>query len=158
MKKAISLIGFMLIVLSACNQSVNRNLITGAYSRGDGLSCDNTYIHINGEQKNKNIFDLNSKIKVMFDEVTGFNKKAGKAYPGMSMKIVANEKDTIGNFPDLLADLKDGTNLNPLVLNASFTTAPKYFDTTKKYKLYVKIWDKNGDGTFSYELPFTVKN
>ena len=92
----------------------------------------------------------------MFDEVTGFNKKDGKVYPGMSMIIVANEKDTIGNFPDLLADLTNGTDLNPLVLNASFTTAPKYFDTTKKYKLYVKIWDKNGDGTFVYELPFTI--
>ena len=148
----------MLIVLSACNQSVNKNLITGSYSRGDGLSCDNTYIHINGEQKNQNTFDLNSKIKVVFDEVTGLNKKEGKAYPGLSMQIVANEKDTIADFADLLADLKNGTDLQPLVLNASFITDPKYFDTTKKYKLHIKIWDKNGDGTFIYELPFTVKN
>ena len=90
--------------------------------------------------------------------MSGFNKENGKTFPGMSMKIVANQKDTIADFPDLLADLKNGTDLNPLTLNASFTTVPEYFDTTKKYKLYVKIWDKNGDGTFSYELPFTVKN
>ena len=158
MKKVISLIGLMLIVLSACNQSVEKNLKTGAYSRGDGLTSDYIFIYINGEQKNQNTFDLNSKIKVAFEEMSGFNKENGKTFPGMSMKIVANQKDTIANFPDLLADLKNGTDLNPLTLNASFTTVPEYFDTTKKYKLYVKIWDKNGDGTFSYELPFTVKN
>ncbi len=157
MKKAISILSLILIVLSACNQSVNKNLVTGAYSRGDGLTCEYTFIYINGEQKNQNTFTLDSDIKVVFEDLSGFNKKEGKTYPGLSMIIVADDKDTIADYPDLLADLKDGTGLNPLTLNASFTTVSNYFDTAKKYKLHVKIWDKKGKGTFVYELPFSVK-
>ena len=155
MKKIISLIGFMLIVLSACNQSVNKDLLTGAYSRGDGLTSDYIFIYINGKQKNKNTFDLNSKIKIVFDEMTGFNKKDGKAYPGLSMKIITDGKEVIADFPDLF-DNKDGFDSSSLSLNASFITVPEYFNASKKYKLHIKIWDKNGDGTFVYELPFTI--
>jgi len=157
MKKIISFTVLMLIVLSACNQSVNKDLTTGAYSRGKGLACDDVYIQINGEQKQQNTFDLNSKIKIVFDDVSGFEKIDGKVFPGLSMKILANETENIADFTDLLADLKNGTDLHPLVLNANFNTAPEYFDTTKKYKLFVKIWDKKGKGIFTYELPFTVK-
>jgi len=156
MKKVISLIGFMLIVLSACNQSVEKDILTGAYSRGDGLTSDYIFIYINGKQKNKNTFDLNSKIEIVFDEMTGFHKKDGKAYPGLSMKITADEKEVIADFPDLFDDNKDGFDSSSLSLNASFKTVPDYFDTTKKYKLHIKIWDKNGEGTFTYELPFTI--
>ncbi len=158
MKKTISILSLILIVLSACNQSVNKNLVTGEYSRGDGLTCEYTFIYINGEQKNQNTFDLNREIKVAFENITGFNKENDKAYPGMSMKIVTDKKDTIADYPDLLADLKDGTGLNPLTLNASFTTVPEYFNPSKKYKLLIKIWDKRGKGFYTYELPFTIKN
>ena len=148
--------GLMLIILSACNQSVNKDLKTEAYSRGDGLGCDDIYININGEQINRNAFELNSKIKIVFDDVNGFNKEDGKAYPGISMKIIANEAEKIADFPDLLAELKNGTDLNPMILNASFITAPEYFNASKKYELLVKIWDKKGNGSFTYELPFTI--
>jgi hypothetical protein len=72
------------------------------------------------------------------------------------MLITTNEKDTIANYPDLLSDLQNGTNLHPLLLKANFQTS-NVFEPEKKYKLYIKIWDKKGAGYFTYELPFTVK-
>ena len=51
--KKVKLFGVALItvIFSACefNQSVNKDLNTGAYSRGNGIGCDDVKIQINGE-------------------------------------------------------------------------------------------------------------
>ncbi|WP_053976613.1 hypothetical protein [Mangrovimonas xylaniphaga] len=145
------------LTLSACqfNQSVNKDLITGAYSRGNGIGTSDISIEINGTIDNRNSFIDGEKINLIFNDVTGLNKEDGKAFPGMSMLVVKNATDTILNHTDLFADLKDGTDFSPLMLQANFMAALPH-GNNETYKAFLKIWDKKGTGTFEYELPFSV--
>jgi hypothetical protein len=147
-----------LITFSSCqfNQSVNTDLTTGAYSRGDGIGCDDVVIEINGEAKKRNEFIFGEKVNLIFGNISGLTSLDNKTYPGLSMHIVKNEKDTVLSNPNLLKSLNDGTDLFPLQLQANFTTALPY-QNKEKYKVYVDIWDKKGDGKFTYELPFIIK-
>lgn len=159
MKKFItlSLIIFSLI-LSACqfNQSVHKDLTTGAYSRGDGIGCDDVVIKIAGKSEKRTEFLFGEKVNLVFNNIRGLTNSDNKTYPGLSMFIVKNDKDTVLSNPNLLEGLADGTDLSPLQLNANFIAALPYQDN-EKYKVYIQIWDKKGTGKFTYELPFTVK-
>ena len=146
------------ILLSACEfkQSVNNDLTTGAYSRGDGLACAEVAIKINGEIENRNEFIHGEKVNFIFNNITGFTKENEKVFPGLSMFIVKNETDTVLSHPDLFADLDDGTDISPLQLQAHFVSA--LLDQNEdNYNVFIKIWDKKGDGTFTYEMPFSTQ-
>lgn len=79
------------------------------------------------------------------------------AFPGLSMLILNHEKDTLIFNPNLVGTQTDGMTFNPLQLNAYFTVVLPPLEKEKKYKVQFNIWDKKGEGTFYYELPFTVK-
>lgn len=147
-----------IITFSSCqfNQSVNTDLITGAYSRGNGIGCDDVSIEINGKVEKRNEFIFGEKVNLIFNNISGLTNSDNKTYPELSMHIVKNEKDTVFSNSNLLKNLNDGTDLFPLQLQANFRTALPY-QNKEKYKVYVNIWDKKGDGKFTYELPFTIK-
>lgn len=155
--KTLSLI-CMGMLLSSCqfNQSVNKDLSTGAYSRGDGMGVETIEIEVNDEVDARNAFVYGEKVNLVFDDVTGLTRLEDMVYPGLSMHIIKNQQDTVFSNPNLLNTLEDGTALSPLQLQAHFFTALPYKDN-EEYKVKVNIWDKKGDGTFEYELPFTVK-
>jgi|TARA_R110000850_G_scaffold203228_1_gene329553 hypothetical protein len=155
--KTLSLI-FTVMLLSSCqfNQSVKKDLSTGAYSRGDGMGVETVEIEVNDEVDTRNAFVYGEKVNLVFDDVTGLTRLEDKVYPGLSMHIMNNQQDTVFSNTDLLNTLEDGTALSPLQLQAHFFTALPYKDN-EEYKVKVTIWDKKGDGTFVYELPFTVK-
>jgi len=155
--KTISLL-IIIITFSSCqfNQSVSTDLTTGAYSRGDGIDCDAVYIEINGKEDKRNEFVYGENVTLVFNTINGLIKSYNKSYPGLSMHIIKNNKDTVYSEPNLLGNLDNGTDLTPLQLRSSFRTALPY-KNNEKYKSYVQIWDKKGEGAFTYELPFTVK-
>lgn len=158
MKKR-NLIGLLLITLifNACqfNQSVNKDVLTGAYSRGDGLGCDGVKILINGKIENRNKFVYGEKINFVFNDISGFSRENGKAFPGLSLFIINNKKDTVVHHQDLFSDMKSGTDLSPLQLSANFVAVLPY-KNNEKYQVFANIWDKKGEGTFQYELPFSI--
>jgi len=92
----------------------------------------------------------------MFNNVSGLTNVDGKSYPELSMRIVKNEKETVFSDSNLLENLSNGIDLSPLQLQASFVSALPH-ENDEKYKVFVEITDKKGEGTFNYELPFTVK-
>jgi len=146
------------LIFGSCqfNQSVNQDLITGAYSRGDGLGVDDVVIEINGKIDNRNEFVFGENVNLMFNNVSGLTNVDGKSYPELSMRIVKNEKETVFSDSNLLENLSNGIDLSPLQLQASFVSALPH-ENDEKYKVFVEITDKKGEGTFNYELPFTVK-
>jgi len=148
----------IIITFSSCqfNQSIETDLITGAYSRGNGIGSDNVAIEINGKVEKRNEFIFGEKVNLIFNNISGLTYSEEKTYPGLAIHIVKNEKDTVLSSPNLLKSLDDGTDLSPLQLQANFTAALPY-QNNEKYIVYVDIWDKKGDGKFTYELPFTVK-
>jgi hypothetical protein len=75
---------------------------------------------------------------------------------GFRCLLSKNEKDTVLQHQDLLANMENGTDLSPLKLQANFTSALPN-EQIEKYKVFINIWDKKGKGTFQYELPFSIK-
>jgi hypothetical protein len=157
MKKTVGIV-LLTGVLAACNfnQSVNKDLTTDAYSRGNGIGCSSVDMQINGAKEKRNVFIYGEKVFFTFNDVTGLTKKGGKFFPGLSLVIIKNGKDTVVAHADLLAELKQGTDLQPLQLQANFLSNLP-FENQEKYKVCLKIWDKKGKGTFTYEMPFTVQ-
>lgn len=155
--KILSII-IVIITFSSCqfNQSVNKDLITGAYARGNGIGCDNVTIEISGKVEKRNEFFFGEEVNLIFNNIIGLTNSENKTYPGLSMHIVKNKKDTVLSKPNLLKSLNDGTDIFPLQLRANFVTALPY-QNNEKYKVYIDIWDKKGDGKFTYEMPFKIK-
>lgn len=137
-------------------QSINKDLSTGAFSRGNGLICDDISIEIGGQTTNNNSFTFGEMVYFVFDNIEGFQKTDNKAYPDIAMHIVKNNSDTVYADKSLLKNIVDGTDLSPLRLTANFLAALPY-GNDEEYKVYIDIFDKKGDGTFSYELPFKIK-
>ncbi|MBL1279681.1 MAG: hypothetical protein COA33_005390 [Fluviicola sp.] len=147
------------LIFGSCqfNQSVNKDLSTGAYTRGDGISCNDVIIKVNEEVKNTNTFTYGEEITFVFNNVRGLTIEDGKSYPTLSMVVMKNEKDTVLNRPNLLNNLNQGTTLSPLRLTAYFVVALPN-ENGESYKMHITIKDQRGDGVLTYELPFTVEN
>lgn len=138
------------------NQSVNSDFSTGAYSRGNGIGCESVSIQINGENDNRNEFFYGERVHIVFNDLIGLVDENGKKYPGVSMLILQNEKDTMFFEPNLLADQEEGMDFSPLQLQGHFRAVFPY-QSNEDYKVLIKVWDEKGDGEFTYELPFTIK-
>lgn len=158
--KTLSTIQILLamLCLGSCefHQSAEKDLTTGAVSRGDGLGCDEIILKMNDKAEKRNTFVFGEKVNIEFKNIIGFKRQDGKAFPGLSMYIVKNEKDTVESYPNLLEDMSAGTDLAPLELRAAFRTAFPY-SNQEKYKVLVKIWDMKGEGVFTYEFPFKIE-
>jgi hypothetical protein len=77
--KRIKLLYLLVLTLafSACefHQSVNKDLTTGAYSRGNGIGCDEVKIQVHGKFENRNKFIYGEKVNLFFNNVSGLIKK-----------------------------------------------------------------------------------
>lgn len=147
---------FMGLYSCQFNKSVEKNLNSGAFISGNGLTTDEVIIKTDNKAEDRNDFFYGEKVNFVFENVNGFTKEDGKVFPGMSMYIIQNEKDTVFSNPDILKNYDKGTDLSPLELTAFFTAALA-FKNEEKYKLLITIWDKKGKGTLKYELEFLVK-
>jgi hypothetical protein len=149
---------FAIALFSSCqfNQSVNRDLKTGAYFRGDGIGVSSVAIVVNGVADNRNEFAFGDTINLLFDNVSGLTDYNGKTFPELSIFIVKNGNDTVLSNPHLFKKISEGTDLSPLQLQVHFSAALPN-QNNEKYKVFVEITDKKGDGKLNYELPFTVK-
>lgn len=147
----------LLLALSSCDvrQSVNKDLVTGLLTRGDGLSCDDVYLSVDQEKISRNTFVYGETFYLNFSNIEGFGKIENNVFPGMLLFITNEAGDTIMQTGDMYADYADGINLSPLLLKANVTVANP-IRSDQKYILLIKIWDKQGDGIFTAELPFSV--
>jgi len=144
--------------VNACqfSQSIDKDLKTGAVSRGNGLACEGVYIQIDDKNVNRNEFVFGEHIHLIFSSVTGFESIDSKVYPKLSMSIIQNDMDTVYYEPNLLHEFKAGFKETTLDLHADFSANLPHANQ-EKYKLSVKIWDEHSNNTFTYELPFTIK-
>lgn len=135
------------------NQSIHKDLKTGASYRGDGISCDNVIMEINDKRIQKNQFIYGEKIIFRFDNVKGLTKIDNKTYPQITIKITDDKNKTILSN-DKLLDHK-GFKLSPLTLTTAVIFAIPY-QNNEKYKLSIIITDQKSKGKFTYKLPFSV--
>jgi hypothetical protein len=157
MKTSITLL-FFLIALTGCqfSKSVKKDLISGLFTAGDGLSCDDVFLTVNNEKISRNAFFYGEEFMVNFNNIEGFVKENENVYPGMILTIVSKSGDTVMNTVDLYNDYTDGINLSPLLLRSDITVASP-IRSKDEYTLNVNIWDKKGEGKFIAKFVFSVK-
>ena len=146
-----------LLCLLSCqfNKSVHRDLTTGMYTTGDGLSAHSVYLSTETEDIARNTFTYGEKIFIVFEDMSGFVKKNDYAIPGLRMAITSKAGDTLLQNADLYADSPEGFDVLPLTLNTDLVIAAP-IHSGDAYTWHVGIWDKNGKGKFSSTLDFTV--
>lgn len=147
----------LLLTLYSCNfaQSVEKDLLTGLTSRGNGLSCDQVYLSDGEDKIERNAFIYGETFYVNFDGMDGFEKEGEGVFPDMQLLVVGEQGDTALYRNDLYADYEDGIEYDPLQLYAEVTVADP-MHSGGDYTLYVNIGDKRGDGTFKASLDFSV--
>ena len=137
-------------------KSFNKDLETGLTTSGDGLDCEDVYISVDEEKINRNSFIYGEDVYLNFQGIEGFTKEGENVFPGMELFVTNKAGEKILFEKDLYADYSDGVNLSPLQLNANLTVADP-IHSKNDYTLFLKIWDKKGDGTFKAEMDFSVK-
>jgi hypothetical protein len=147
----------LLFALSGCqfSKSVKKDLVSGLLTTGDGISCDDVYLTVNGEKTENTTFIYGEQFLVNFNGIEGFKKENEYVFPGMKLAVVSEAGDTVLQTDDLYSDYANGLKLNPLLLTSDVTVASP-IDSRSKYTLQVSIWDKKGNGSFSAKLDFKV--
>jgi hypothetical protein len=155
--KSLNVIFIVIAVLVSCNtnKSVQKDLVSGLLTKGDGLSCDNIYLSVNDQKTNKSTFVYGQKLKMNFDNIKGFKEENGNVFPGMQIFITGKSGDTLLQSGDLYQMYDNGLNLSPLLLHADLTVATP-ISSDGDYTMFVNIWDKKGKGKFKGELDFKV--
>ncbi len=157
MKRKALIITLLVFSLFSCEfrKSVHKDLITGLATKGNGLSCDDVYLSTEEGKIQRNTFTYGEKIYLNFENIDGFKKVKGYAFPGLNLVVSQEPGDTVLIYNDLYADDVDGMKISPLLLTPYLTVANPVH-SQRLYKLYVKIWDKNGPGIFSANMDFNV--
>ncbi len=70
----------------------------------------------------------------------------------MSLSVTNEAGETVMETEDLYASYTEGLDFSPLLLAATLTVATP-IQSNSNYILSVKIWDKEGTGTFTAKLP-----
>ncbi|MDF1672308.1 MAG: hypothetical protein P1U41_02320 [Vicingaceae bacterium] len=157
MKIQSSLIPILILTLFSCDfsKSAKIDLTTGLSSKGDGLSSSDVYLSIDDKKISRTTYVYGETFYVNFRNVSGFKKVGKNVFPGMEISVVATNGDTAMYYDDMYADKTEGVDITPLFLYTNITVA-KPMSSNNKYKLYVKIWDKKGKGTFKTQMDFDV--
>ncbi len=155
---ASSIILILFLLFSSCefNQSIHTDFLTGATSRGNGISCEHVDIIINEKIETRNTFTFGENVVIYFYQMDGFEQFEGKIFSGLSLTILNSKNDTLVNYLDLLSENEEGLDYQDSSITASFNVISKS-EENEELKLYIKIWDKKGEGTFDYTLPFYIK-
>jgi hypothetical protein len=157
MKFIIFLVVISLVTFSCdFKKSFNKDLVTGLTTTGDGLACEDIYLSVDEEKISRNSFIFGEDVYLNFNNIEGFKTEDENVFPGMQLFVISQTGDTLMSENDLYADYPEGINLSPLQLSANLTVG-KPIHSNHGYTLFVKIWDKKGDGTFTAEMDFTVK-
>jgi hypothetical protein len=145
------------IIFHGCNfsKSVNTNLLTGLTTIGDGLSCEEVYMSMEDGQIEKNTFIYGEEFDMNFSNIGGFTKVGEAVFPGLTLTVTNEADKVVMETEDLYANYSEGMDFSPLLLAATLTVATP-IQSNNNYVLSVKIWDKEGKGTFTAKMPFEV--
>jgi len=147
----------LFIAINSCQfaQSVEKDLVTGLSTRGDGLSCANVYLSDGENVIKRNTFQYGETYYVNFDGMEGFERVGQGAFPNMQLVIVNDKGDTVLYVSDMYDGYTQGIENSPLDLYGEITVADP-IHTGGDYTLYVNIRDKKGNGKFRATLEFDV--
>ena len=151
------ILALLFIAVNSCQfaQSVNKDLITGLSTRGDGLSCNKIYLSDGENVIKRNTFLYGETYFVNFDGMEGFERVGTGAFPNMQLVVVSDRGDTVLYVNDMYDGYSLGIENSPLDLYGEVTVADP-IHSNENYTLYVNIRDKKGQGRFTATLDFEV--
>ena len=138
----------------SCVHRDEYELPTGAIFKSNGLKPDHIYMYIQDDTLSRTVFNYAEKVNIEFSNVEGFNRRDSLAFIGMSTTILQG-MDTVYYKPDIFPELDKGTDMTGLDLINYFRAYFPYRDNGA-FNLHIKAWDKNGKGTFVFEMPFRI--
>jgi len=155
--KLLSFLFLFTISFTGCefNKSVHKDLVTGMTTAGDGLSCNNVYITVNDQKVKSTTFKYGQQFFLNFDNIEGFNKEGGSAFPGMRIRVISEDGDTLLSSTDLYADQEGGTEFVNILLRGKLSVGTP-IHSGKEYTMLTDIWDKKGKGVFTARMNFEV--
>ena len=145
----------MFVFAVASCEDASSKPIPGLATKEGGLTCNNIYLSNSSGKINTNNLVYGDKVSINFNNIKGFKKEKGNAFPGLSLLILNKKKDTMIFNPDLNVDNVDGYDMSPLLLYSWVTLANPMLPN-EDYKAYIHIWDKKGTGTLDASLKFNV--
>lgn len=118
-----------------------------------GLSCKTVDLRVNNKVQERNTFTYGEIIELEFNGIEGFARQENLAYPGCSIYILNEKKDTVDLSENIFKDkgMADDPLSLPVSLQAGMVKA-----IDKSYMLKIKIWDKKGTNQLDFEMPFTI--
>ena len=154
----ISVLLSILMLSASCNfsRSINKDLVTGLLTKGNGLSCSKVYLSDGEGEIKRSEFTYGEKVYVVFEDIDGFKRTDGSAFPGMKLQVTDPEGNLLMDIEDLYKDYSEGVEHDPLELNTWISMADP-IHSGRAYHLFIEIWDKQGEGIFSAEMDFTVE-
>ncbi|MBL0740697.1 hypothetical protein [Chryseolinea lacunae] len=161
MKTTPSLLLLLLVsILSSCSFSAgtNKDFKTGLSYSYNGFGLDQVYF-VGPEDKiqTDNKVDLNSKVAIVVEGLRNYALKDDKASPGLKLAVTDKEGKFIINEADLFAGGEGYTPEQASVLRGTVTVGSP-MQSGEKYKINMKVWDKNKpENEFTAEVEIDVK-
>lgn len=89
-------------------------------------------------------FRHDQQIMMMFGHLEGFTISAGKAYPGVEMRIYDEQGQLVQNNADLMPGSAGGVKASTAecLVSARLTVSKQTFKPGKKYLRVVRVFDK----------------
>lgn len=143
------------LLIVSCDVSRSVNLQAGLVTKGNGLSCEEVYLSAGDRTIQRSTFTYGEGFHVNFNHLEGFERENSRVFPGMQLLVVSDRGDTVLKKDDLYAGMTNGTDVSPLLLQAEVTVADP-IHSGQGHTLYIRIWDKKGNGTFQASMDFVV--
>ena len=121
----------------------------------DILTYENTCMTINNTTIDRKVFVHGEKIYVNFEGMEGFVEKESKVSLGLDLSVLNYFRDTLYYTPDIFSDYDNATKASIKTFGTYLSAAYPYLNDNN-YVLKINIWDKIGEGTFQFEMPFNV--
>ncbi len=154
------LIAILVAALAAgCNfsKSVKKDFVSGLTSKGNVLTCNDVYFTINNEKTTRTEFNYGEQVFVIFNDIQGFTRENGNAFPSMDIIVTDDAGDTTFAAKDLYSEYTDGMKFSPLQLTGDLTVAAP-IKSGKNYLMTTIIRDRKGPGTYTSTLKFSVRH
>lgn len=135
-------------------KSINKDLMTGMVTKGDGLSAHQVYMTDGEKRVTEAKFKYAQKVFTNFKNMEGFTVENGKFFPDMDVLVLSKEGDTMIYNQNLMRH-SGGYDADIMTIHGNLIMATP-MHSGQEYTLKHKIWDTKGEGVYLSEIEFKI--
>lgn len=142
----------------SASAGVKKDIRTGTKTSYSGFSVDEIYIvDAKDEPLTSNEVALDSKISIVYQGISNYTLKDGKAFPGLSMEVTDASGNFILNEADLFNASADGFSTEVAAVLRGSVTVGDPMKSGETYHFKIRVFDKNSNAEIISEMDFKVK-